>query len=218
MTVPGLWRSVRIHWVIFVVATILGVLAGLGMTALSTPSYTAQADVLVAVSTPEDASQDAPGVAYAQDQAQNFAAVATRGLVLRSVIGELGLDTSMASLRDHIRTSVRLNTSIISISVTDDEPERAAAIANAVASNLSSVVPVLVPGPAQLQPWLVAPTGQEETVRIQSVEQAVAPVRQSSPNATFNLMLGLLAGLAAGAVLAAMRQSFIDARLSPPRG
>ena len=190
----NLLKLIRYHWAAILICAQLGILLGAAMAIITPREYTAHADVFVQVSGGSSTSDVAAATNYSQQQARNFSAVATREIVLQSVIDDLGLDTTVQQLRTQVSTVVPLNSTMITISGTDRSPDRAADIANSVAAALTAVVP-------QLTPEVVG----ESTVRMQIIENANPPSTHSSPNIPLTLVLGLLAGLVAAAVVVAIR-------------
>lgn len=194
METSSLAKLIRYHWVAVLICAQLGVLLGAAYTIVAPREYTAQADVFVQVSGGSSTSDVAAATNFSQQQARNFSAVATREIVLQSVIDDLGLDTSVSQLRSQVSTTVPLNSTMITISGTDRTADTAADIANTVAAELTAVVP-------RLTPEVVG----ESTVRMQIIERATPPPAPSSPNVPLMLVLGLLGGLVLAAVVVAIR-------------
>lgn len=184
-----LLRLLQRQWLFIWLAAILGAGLGIAWAATRTPEYTADADVLVVVTSGQSTGELAQGSSFSQQQARNFAAVAGREIVLAPVIKELGLDVTVNDLRDSISVSVPLNTSMISIQATDSSPDLAAAIANSTAKHLSATVAALSPKVNDVQG---AP------VNAQLIESAVPPDRPSSPNYLLLTLFGILGGLVLG--------------------
>lgn len=201
MDSKSLLRLVRYHWAVVLVCAILGVFAGQVVAAVTPREYTASADVFVTVTGGSTTGEVAQSGNFAQQQARNFGAVATREVVLAPVVEQLELPMTIGELRRLVSASVQLNTSVITISATDRSPDRAAAIANAVALNLSEVAPSLTPR-----------VDGESPVRVQVIESATAPANPSSPNVTLLLILGLLSGLIVATIIVVLR-GVIDARV-----
>ncbi len=197
----SLLRLVRYYWGIVVVCALVGVMAGQVVAAISPREYTASADVIVMVTGGSNTGEVTQSGNFSQQQARNLSAVATREVVLAPVIKALELEVSVAELRKQVATSVTLNTSVMTISATDESPELAAAIANSVAVTLAEVVPALGPR-----------VDGESPVRLQVIETATPPVNPSSPNRPLLLILGLLAGLAVATVIVVLR-GVVDARV-----
>ncbi|MDR7187030.1 capsular exopolysaccharide synthesis family protein [Microbacterium trichothecenolyticum] len=201
METRSLLRLIRHHWAVVVACLMLGALGGWALVVTTPREYTASADVFVTVTGGASTSELAQSSNFSQLQARNFSAIATREVVLEPVIETLDLDTTIAQLRRQVSTSVPLNTSVITISATDESPARAAAIANSVSTFLAEVVPSLTPR-----------VDGQSPVRLQVIESATAPAAPSSPNVPLLLLTGLLAGLVAATVIVVMR-GVVDARV-----
>ena len=182
-------RVLRRHWWFIAIATILGAALGVAWAATRTPEYTAKADVFITVTSGQTTGELAQGSSFSQQQARNFAAVATREIVLAPVIEELELDASVAQLRQRLNVTVPLGTSLVSLQVTHPDPALSARIANSAATQLAAAVSNLAPKVNDLD---VAP------VRAQLVEAATVPDSPSSPDILMLAVLGMLAGLVAG--------------------
>lgn len=190
----SLLRLIRYHWVAVVICAQLGLIAGAALSVVAPREYTASADVFVQVTGGSSTSDIAATTNFSQQQARNFSAVATREIVLAPVIQELELDMTVSQLRSRVSTVVPLNSTMISISATDDSADGAAAIANQVATTLTEIVPDLTPE-----------VFGESPVRVQVIETATAPTRPSSPNVPLYLFFGLLAGFVAAAIMVVVR-------------
>jgi succinoglycan biosynthesis transport protein ExoP len=181
---------------VVVLATLVGAFVGLGVTASGEESYTASADVFVtatAARAPSDAAEVAEVAALSQQQATNFSELVTRDVVLRPVIEDLELDMTSSQLSSHVDATVPLDTSIISISVTDGSAARSAEIANAVAASLTDAV----------QKLTVSPKGGAP-LALRSIEEATVPSTPTTPRPMLNVAIGVLAGLCVGVALVAV--------------
>ncbi|MCE1174091.1 MAG: polysaccharide biosynthesis tyrosine autokinase [Propionibacteriales bacterium] len=176
----------RGRWLLIVLMGLLGTSIALIISAVQAPKYTASADVFVTVTSGQSTGDLAQGSTFSQDQARNFAAVVTKEIVLGPVIKQFGLTITLDDMRKNVEVDVPLNTSVISIKVTDRDPAKAAALANAVANQLSSAV-------ASLTPTVNDVKGAP--VRAELIEAAGVPNKPSSPIVPLYAVLGLLAGL-----------------------
>ncbi|ROS22976.1 polysaccharide biosynthesis tyrosine autokinase [Cellulomonas sp. PhB150] len=192
----------RAHWAGLTAFTAIGILLAALAGLLATPEYQARAELVVVTDTGNSANDLAQGSDYSQKQVRTFSALASRPIVLDPVIKDLGLETTAAELARHVGVSTILNTNVISISVTDADPQLAASIANGVSSSLTETIATLVPS---------LPSG-DKSVRMQSIRDATVPVVPSSPNIKMWIVLGALAGLAIGACLIALREA-LDSKL-----
>jgi len=176
----------RRHWLFIVVTALLGAAIGLAWAGTRAPEYTARAEVFITVTSGQSTGELAQGSNFSQQQARNFAALATREIVLAPVIEDLGLDTTVGALRRQVSATVPLNTSLISLEATYSSPELAASIANAAARELAGTVAGVSPKVDDLQG---AP------VRAQLIERASIPSKPSAPNISLLALFGLLGGV-----------------------
>lgn len=195
MDISDYLSVLRRRWVTLV-ATALAVLAlASAVTLTSTPRYTAAAQLFFGVEGSGSATELAQGSSFAEKQMSSYARVATSPLVLRPVISDLRLGTTPAQLATSITATVPSDTVILEIAVTRRSPEQAAAIANAVASELAEVAAQLAPARAD----------GSQAVRATTVAPAAAPLAPSSPDILRNLVLGALLGLLLGLGLVMLR-------------
>lgn len=184
------------RWLMVVSCALLGLLAAGLVTLSATPTYDSTSQVYVSVQTQDGSTQGlVQGSTYTQSQVAGFADLATSPLVLDPVINELGLPLSASELADDVTASVRLDTSLIDVTVTSPVPDDAAELSNAVAASMIAVLPELQrPLDSAVSP-----------VRITVTRAAESATAQASPNVQINLALGLVAGLAFGMALAILR-------------
>lgn len=193
---------VRERWLLIIVCALSGTLVAGLVTLTTTPTYQATSQIYVSVQTDGSTQGLAQGSNYSQAQVAGFADLATSPLVLAPVLQELGLDQSPQTLARQVEASVRLNTSLVNVTATSEDPEEAAAISNAVATSMTVVLPELQrPLDAAVSP-----------VRITVTRAAVVPQAQMSPNTRMNLALGLVVGLALGVGIGVLRAA-LDTRV-----
>lgn len=198
-------RILHRNWVFILSLTILGAAAGFGWSALKTPTYEATTELYVSVRSGDSAvvGELAQGTNYARQAVTSFVDVVGSAIVLDRVIDDLDLDVTSAQLARNVSASVNLNSVILSATVVDEDPERAASIANSVGQNFADVV----------INQLEKPEGEAASlVRIETIQPALVPTAASSPNTGLNITLGLLLGLAAGIGFAVLR-TVLDTRI-----
>jgi capsular exopolysaccharide synthesis family protein len=191
----------RKRWLSIAIITLLATAAAVGATVLVTPTYTARAQVYVSVRTGGTTSDLLQGSNFTVRQVKSYTDLVTTPLVLTPVIENLDLPTTPDELAKSITASSPLDTSLINISATHEDPQVASDIANATAESLSTNVTALE-----------KPTDGESPVQISTVRIASAPLEPSAPNAKLNVALGLLVGLALGFGIAVLRQ-VLDTRI-----
>lgn len=185
----------RKRWMTVVVVTLVGLAAAAAATLRMDPQYTATSRLFFAVQSGETVGDLWQGSSFAEEQMSSYAAVAQWPLVLEPVIEQLELDATPRELAQAVSTTVTPNTVILNITAVAEDPETAAAIANAVGVELASVVGTLTPQRSD----------GSETVRATIGEVALPPESPSSPKMWLNLALGLVLGAMAGVVLAVVR-------------
>lgn len=182
------WRTIAI-----IVALVLAVATA--ATLVQTPKYTATTRIFFGVEGTGSAAEMAQGSSFAERQMTSYAEVATSPLVLDPVIKTLGLELSAPDLAQAIVASVPTETVILELAVTDPDPARAAAIANAVGAEVSKVA-------AELSPQR---SDGSQAVRATTLTPAGRPTTASSPNVPLNLALGFVVGLLIGLGIALLR-------------
>lgn len=188
-------RLLRSYWKALVVVALIGSLFGSALAFAAPREFVASTQLFVATSAGSNAADLAQGGNYSQQQAKNYSNIVKSELVLQPVVTALSLNMSPAALGRMISTTVPLSTSIISVSVTDGSPVRAATIANSVMASLSSRV-------AKLSPVQADGVAQ---VKLQVIQSAIPPKSPSSPNVPLYIGVGLSLGLLLGAACIVIR-------------
>lgn len=190
------------NWVFILVVTLAagGITGVISMT--RTPQYTATAGEFFGTATGASPGEIAQGNTYIQDQMSSFGQLATSPLVLAPVISDLGLPTTVKDLARVITVSTPRNTVIMQISVVGPDPAQAAAIANAVGKQVAAAV-------ADIGPRL---SNGKSLVTVRSIQEAIPPTIQSSPNTRRNVALALVAGFLLGCALVVAR-NLLDTRV-----
>lgn len=205
MELRDYFRILYTHWVLIVIVTMLGAGAGIVVTLLDTPKYEAQAKLYVSVRTDSQASGDLlQGSNFARENMTTFVELTTTESVLAPVAEELDLDASVRQLADQITVSAPADSTLMNISVVDENPSQAATIANEVGARMRTLIE------EELEP----PHDDNTTspVQITMVQTANEPASPVSPRPRTNLVLGLILGLAIGVGIAILR-TVLDTRI-----
>lgn len=185
----------RRNWMLIVSFALVGLIAAAVVSVAMPKAYTASSSLFVSTQNVDTSAELQQGSAFALARVQSYVNLVSKPQVLDPVIEELELNTSSAELAKKVKASTSRNTVIIEIKAVDSDPQRAADIANGVVSSLILAV-------ADVE----RPTnGTPSPVRLTSVDTAQAPSAPSSPKTSLNLALGLLYGMAAGLVVAVLR-------------
>lgn len=190
--------AVRRSWVYAVCAIVVGTLAGLVLSLVATPLYSATATVYFSSGFSTSATDLNQGSTYAQAQMLSFAELAKAPAVLAPVISSLGLDTSPHGLAGTIDATTPQGTVVLDITATSGKPSAAADIANAVADSLIANAEQLAP----------AATGKGKPLTASVVGPATVPTSASSPDTSRNVLAGLVIGLVAAILIIVLRQQY----------
>lgn len=170
-------------------AALAGLLLGVAIAFIRTPLYSATAQSFVSLA-PESASESDPfgGSQFVLQRMDSYAALATSPQVLSAVVEQQDLPETMSELAGQVTSFPLPNTVLLNVTVRDPDPQRAAALADAVASAQADAIESLegAGGPVTGSP-----------VRVTPVQAAVAP-----PSAGLARVLRYaVAGISAGFVI-----------------
>lgn len=167
-------------------------------TLIQTPMYESTNRSFVQPRTGGSVDEMNTGITLAGQQIISYADVATTPLILDPVIEELGLSTTADELATRINVTVRPDTLIIEITAKDEDPARAAALANATASSLHTQLSAL------------DSASGIATVGLTVVSPAISSTSPASPSIPMNAAVGLVLALVAGVTIAILRDHLDD--------
>lgn len=188
--------ALRRFWTTWVGLMLAGVLTALAVVLYSTPSYQTTATVFVA-STGEGTS----GSQFVNQRVASYPDIAESRAVLAPVIEQLGIREPFPTLRAKLEAENPPDTSLVRITVTDDDPTWAADLANAVAEEFKTTVEALE-----------RPGNGETPVSLTVTDSATVPLVPTFPIPGLFLLMGAVVGAALG-VAAAIVRSRRDTRL-----
>ncbi len=183
MEISGYLVTLRRWWWTLLVATWVAALAGFLAASSLTRIYEAEARLLVGPFNTDLNTQRASG-----QLALTYAELVTSRPLLESVIADLGLDTDVDTLRDAVSASPNDVTRFLAIRVQDPDPERAAAIANALAAATDE----LASGTSSV----LRPEGE-----IQVVDVASPPTTPVAPQVSLIVLMSAAAGFVGSVVV-----------------
>lgn len=125
MEIQQFLKFLRRYWRSALAVLLLCIAAAAGLTLLQTPSYSATSSVFLTVDSGGSAGELSQGATYAERTVTSYVKVATTEVVLRPVIDELGLNTTLVDLREDLTISSPTGTSILNVTARDDDPEQA---------------------------------------------------------------------------------------------
>lgn len=195
-------RIVHRGWLIIVLATLAGIGAAATYSMLQSPQYEAGTRVYVSTDSASTVAELGQGTTYTQQIVESFVQVTTTPRVLQTVIDDLDLAETPAELAEFVEVSTEPNTVLMQITAVNEDPAVAAEIANATTESLIGVVGEITPGSS----------GDDSSVAIEVLQEAVAPESPVAPNVPVNLALGFLVGLALGVGISILRE-VLDTRI-----
>ena len=191
------WRLILQNRILIALSILFGLAASVALTFAATPMY--KSDSQVFVSTPVtslDIAALATGSSFSQQRVKSYAQIVNSPLTLKAVIEKLGLDISAEELSKRVSASAPLDTVLISISVTDAIPSRAAEIANEIAKQFKIVA-------ADLEMRTV---DVNTPVKISIVRLATSADAPFTPRKKINYLLGLVFGFGLGLLFSGVRK------------
>jgi len=190
-------RLLRKRLLLVLACLIVGVGAAVALIATTTPTYSSSVQLFVSAVNSADSSNAASGSQFTQDRVKSYASIVAAPAVADSVISELRLPFDSRQLAQKVSATAPLNTTLVTITVTDTNPGRARDIANAVGQQFSAYVTTLeAPSVSGGSP-----------VKVTVVKPAIQPGSKVSPKRTLDLALGVLLGLAVGVGSAVLRET-----------
>ncbi|HEY9293506.1 MAG TPA: polysaccharide biosynthesis tyrosine autokinase, partial [Microlunatus sp.] len=200
MTFAEYFVLLRRHWRLWGICVLLGLLGAAVYNQVAQVRYTAVATSFVTVAESSSATSGDvfQGSQFAVERVKSYAPLGTTPQVLQPVIDRLGLQTSVADLRDTIKVSSPAETVLLEVSATNASPELAVKIADGVSEELATRIHDLE------TPRLRGAS----LVNVTMTQPAELPLTPSSPRKLLDLLIGALAGAAIGLVLALIRHHF----------
>lgn len=191
-------RILRKSWILILLLVLVGVGASAAYSIVKTPDYSATSKVFVSTQGSGTAADLVQGNSFTTQRVKTYSELVQTPIVLLPVIASLKLDVTEKTLAEQIVASAALDTSIIEVTVTDEDPVKAADIANATSQSLTAVVQSIETSDS---------TNAVTPVKLTRVQEATVPSIPVSPNVPLNIALGFLVGLALGVGIAVLRET-----------
>ncbi|MCH9733233.1 MAG: hypothetical protein K0U78_01550 [Actinomycetia bacterium] len=192
MELRTLVEAIAQRWLLIVITTVVSAAVAGGFTAAQPPLYTATAQGMVSVSNPQDRPPYAlsSGAQYILDRMSSYAELGVTTTVLTPVVDELGLDETPLSLSGRVSSLSVVGKAVLNVSVTYNDPQGAAEIADSIIAQTSRAISTLEKGNVQM-------------VRIGA---AVPPSGPSNQKVLLNSAVAGVGGLVLGCVIAVCLQ------------
>ena len=192
MTVLDLVKLLRANLVLLAVSTLVGILAGWGLSLAQKPLYTSESTGFVVVDAQGDGQTGAPsqvlsGSDLAQERAQSYLPLIHSRAVQEEILHVTGQPVEQGRLSARVEP----NSNLITVAATATDPQAAADLANSALQATAAVANRLEGG---------------SVVRVEALEDALVPSAPSTPNTLRNVLYGAGIGLLAGLVVAFLRR------------
>jgi len=166
-----------------VLGALLACLVGAGfLTAMQTKSYQSSATVLVSFSGAQNLTDVYYATQIAQDRLASYAQVAASHAVAERAVRQLHVRVNPDDLVSQTKVSFTPKSMLLSLTVTDTDPTRVAALAGAMADQFAAMVPTLGDGPrSPRHPRGPGPGSDATDVPDVSPDAQLEAARQSPP-------------------------------------
>lgn len=206
MTLQDYLRVLRERWRIVVAALSVALVAAGGTWYLQPAEYTTSITLYVSAQSAESTDAAFQGAQLSQQRVTSYVELVGSTRVTSEVVRQLRLPESPQAVAGMITASSTPDSVLIDVAVTDEVPERAAAIADATGEAFIDLVD-------ELERPAVA--GASPPVAVRIVQPAAVPTGPSSTGLSTALALGLLAGLGIG-IAAALVRNALDTSVKSP--
>ena len=207
MELSDYFRILRAHWVVILIATIVGAGVAFGWSALQPKVYSADTTGIVTAVGGDGTSGSAlVGNQLAQSRVKSYLNLGSWRAVAEHAIDELDLDASPEELVDRVSVTNPLDTTALTVTATGPTPEEAQQLAEAWMRGMAAEIQTLEGGTESAPAAVTLIVG----------DSARLPSAPSSPNTRLNVIIGALVGLALGLVYAFVRHT-VDRRVRHPR-
>ncbi len=195
MTFQDFLKLLRTRWLIIGITTIAAVLAALAFSLLTTPLYEASTRLFVSTASGASVDEIYTGNRFSQERVKSYTELIMGETLAQRTIDKLSLDMSAEDLQNHVKATSTLETVLISVTVTDESPEQARDIADALSDEFVVMIRELeTPG-----------DGAMPDARVVVEQRASMPDSPVSPKTRRNLAIGLALGGLLGIGLAFLR-------------
>lgn len=164
-------RIVQTWWPLLVGSVVLAAAGAFVVSSLQPKVYQAEATLIVGQSL-SGTSPDYTALLVSQRLSTTYATVATTRPLLENVIKQLQLDETAEELARRVSAEAPLDSTLLTISAQDGDPTRAAALANALASQLIAASPAVQGREAELQASIEADLKATQT-QIEAIQASV---------------------------------------------
>ncbi|EFG75228.1 chain length determinant protein [Mycobacterium parascrofulaceum ATCC BAA-614] len=225
-------RTLLTHWKLALGALLACTIGAAAVTALQTKHYQSSATILISFPGATDLTELYNGTLTAQERLSSYAQIAGGRTVAERAVNQLQVPMSADALVTQTQVKYTAKSQLFTISVKDTDPNRAAALAGAMADQFAALVPTLgattAPNgrPVPVTPGVRPDTGEpnppgpqpSETpgqptakpmpvARARVVEAPRVPDHAVTPVPVRNMAMGFIAGILLAIAVAVAREA-----------
>ena len=189
-------QVLRKGWALVLAFVIAGLAVGVFIAATTTKIYQANVQIFVATSAGATPAELQAGNSFTSDRVQSYTSIANSPDVVGPVVQRLDLKITPRELAGQISADAPQNKVLINLHVVDTNPQDAARIANAVATQFNTVV--------QDTEQSDSSTGKP-VVKLTVIHPAVVPGVPIKPKRDIDVGLGFVLGLLLGLGIVVLR-------------
>lgn len=197
-------RALRDHWALLASSTLVGILVAALWTLTQPQTYQSQASAVVTAGVNENLGVALTADNLAKSKAAQYQELAKSRTVAEGAVERAGLDISPDAALGSVTVAVPPDTAEVRLSIVQDSPETAQALADAWVSSLAQEVSNIenqqMPGVADAEEVTA-----QSVIKVLPLVEASKPSTPHSPNGRLALALGALSGLVLGLALTALR-------------
>jgi capsular polysaccharide biosynthesis protein len=187
--------ALRAGWWLIALGVVVAGVVALAVSLLSTPLYTAHAQLFVSTTNAVSSQEIFQGGQFSQQRVTSYAELLDGEELAARVVDRLELQTSPSDLTGQITATASPETVLLDVAVTDPSPVRARDIVAALGDEFIDLV-------AELE---TPESGGPSPVKVSMFDAPEVPGSPSSPQSERNVALGVMAGLLIGAAVAVAR-------------
>ncbi len=195
MELKDVFAALRAHWLMPVVAVVLGAAAALAYSLSMTPMYSAKTQFFIATTDSSSSSEALQGSQFSQLRVASYAQLLTGEDFAKRVIGRLELDEDPQDVSARITAIPVADTVLINVTVDDPIPQQAQQIAEGVGDEFTELVTELE----------TPDGGGTSPVKVTVTDRPDLPTAPSRPDVFRTVAIGALGGLLLGAAGAVLR-------------
>jgi len=159
-------RVVREQWWLIVLGVIIGLGAAAAYAFTVTPKYAAHTQLYISTGGQDTAQAAYQGGLSSQERASSYAQIVVSNKVVSAVRDQLRLPGTVKHLQSEINANSPQGTALVNVTITDPDAVRARDIANALGSQLATLVNNLETAPGQKTSPVKVTTVEAASLRV----------------------------------------------------